>query len=197
MKKIIALALAILMMAAIAVPAFATKTVDQASTGTDRAPTTLVTFGVTEGYTVTVPAAVNFGNNRFTKTTISASNVIIPGNQTLKVAISSASVDDTQTAWKMSATNGSNPVEYKVSTDFDFENGSYGEATGVCANGTVVLTVLSNQQGEVSVPDGNEGATTMETQVTLAKSSTLYFGTPGTTQSGDYSDTITFTVTLD
>ena len=183
MKKFIALALVIIMMAAIAVPAMAAdKTVDQDSTGTDRTPTTLVTFGVTDGYTVTVPATVEFGTNLFTETTVSAEDVIIPGNKVLQVKIASDTTAG-KTAFTMVATNGSDPVEYKVSTSFDFENGTYAEATDVCTNGTVVLEVVSNQTDD-------------EDNVTLAKSATLYFGTPGTNQSGDYSDTLTFSVDL-
>ena len=64
MKKVLALALALVMMMAIAIPAFAAEetqvlskvedSVDQLGTGTD------IKYGVTQAYTITIPADVTF-----------------------------------------------------------------------------------------------------------------------------------------
>ena len=58
MKKFIALAIAVVMLAALAVPAFA-ATFTEESAETDAEVT--VTYAVDEGYTVTIPDALTFG----------------------------------------------------------------------------------------------------------------------------------------
>jgi len=189
MKKFLALALAIIMMAAIAVPAFA-ATIDE--TTNPQTATTTVTYGVSQSYVVTVPDAVDFAQGNTKTATVSASEVVIPGNRKLQVAIASAAgeytvpnssvVYDAKVAWTMveNTKNGSAAVPYTVNLtrnktgaeDADFEN------VEKLANNGVVLTVLSNDAD-------------------LAGESTLYFDTIGTNQAGQYTDTLTFTVSLE
>ena len=197
MKKIIALALAILMMAAIALPAMADDDVTEPVIATDLAnqvdktAQTQVTFGVTDRYTVTVPSVVAFGTDLSKTATISATDVVVAADQKLQVKIASATAYDydgegeneavAKEAWTLVETsqNGSAAVAYKVALAADTEEE---EATALI-NDDVVLTVVSNQT------DG-------QGTVTRALSATLYFSTDGTTQSGSYADVLTFTTAV-
>ena len=190
MKRIIALTLAVIVMTAIAIPLFAA---DINEVGSQSAMVD-ITYGVQEGYTVTVPSSVDFpAGSLYTSADIEAKDVIIGGNQVLQVKISSAEEIDPdkvggadpvdKTPWTMieSSQNGSAALPYKVS-DTQITAQNY---TSVVAfqNDDVVLEVVSNQE------DG-------EGNITLAKSTTLYFGTQGTSQSGNYIDVLTFTAVL-
>ena len=179
MKKFIALALVIIMMAAIAVPAMAEdKTMDTNTTSA----TTDVTFGVTDKYTVTVPALVDFATALETTAEVKATGVVVAGNKQLEVKIASATTFDyanddpdagavAKEAWKMVETsqNGSTAVPYEVALT---------DGGTALVNNDVVLTVVTN-----------EAATTTKTQ-------TLYFSTEGTTQSGNYADVLTFSTAV-
>ena len=184
MKKIIALVVAVLMMAAIAVPAFAAWDTQYNEDGN----VTIVTFGVQEGYVVKIPQKVDFGYALAKDIEISASGVIIAGGTSLKVTVKSEQYDDESDTWQLIDTathmedgvavpNSAN-VSYMISLDENAEQ-------TVVSNETVVLTVASaavfDDEGN---PKGNSG------------SAKLYFTTNGTSQVGTYQDRLTFSASV-
>ena len=98
MKKFIALAIAVLMLAALAVPAFA------ATTGS-----TTVTYTVGEGYELTVPATLNLNDTMTGEIEVSGYNLLA----TNKVTVTATST------WKL---NDTAETEFQLdATTFDFE----------------------------------------------------------------------------
>ena len=112
MKKLLALALAVVMMMAIALPAFAAngsesksswgdtdKLTDAAANKYENFDNVVLEYGVAQGYEVTIPADINFGymndiadGNPFQdKRTVSVSNVVIAGTERLVLTVASAS----------------------------------------------------------------------------------------------------------
>lgn len=90
-KKWISLTVAIVLMAAIAVPVFAEDNVLNYN-GTDHAQTSgvVVRYNVEPAFVVTIPASVVLDN----KVTISASNVVVQYGRAVKVKISGTSESD-------------------------------------------------------------------------------------------------------
>ena len=180
MKKIIALALAILMMAAIAVPAMA-KDYDETSTG-EGYNQSIVEFGVNAGYTITIPQKITFDGLEG-EATVTASSVVLAGNETLSVSVSSTQyqmqVEGEQTAraaWVMTEITGkSAPVDYTI------KNGG----VAVASNG-VILTVTADD-ALTTTDDVTSGYT---------DTVTLDLATPGTSQVGTYQDTLTFAASV-
>ena len=193
MKKTLALILAIVMMAALAVPAFA---VDEPATieyqevaGTDDYGCT-VSYGVRQSYTVSLPTVINFSYGTDDQVAdLSVSNFIINGSNKLVITMDSdfdsATVND---GWEMRATNGSLPVPYTVTKEAPAvaNEAHVTFAAGAVANAdvdggddpTVILEVASNKDG-------------------LGGALKLRFATEGTHQAGDYTDQITFGVSID
>ena len=180
MKKIIALVVAVLMMAAIAVPTFAAWDTEANVKGN----VTEVTFGVNEGYVISIPTAVDFGTNLSTSTTITASKVVIAGGTTLKVTVVSTQydnkddADDSNDTWILDdRTGSSDDVPYMITVD---EN-------NVVSGKTVVLSVGSAAVFDpvTGAPIGNSG------------SATITFTTKGTSQVGIYNDTLTFSAVVE
>ena len=182
MKKIIALALALVMMAAIAVPAFAdvpVSTIDNGKGGN----TTLVEYGVTQSYWVTIPEKVTF--NGFTATAdISAENVIIAGGTSLRVTVASTNYRQADPGAEPAVTASwvlkdkdqkSDPVDYMIKV------GELEVVSGVTEVLTVVSDVVYSDQG---APIGNSGE------------ATLSFSTKGTSQVGTYQDSLTFSASV-
>ena len=180
MKKIIAIALVIFMMAAMAVPAFAASFVDDV---VENAGGTTITYGATQAYTVTVPADFSLAANTDTKANISVSNYMIATTKTLKISVNSVNAEgDT---WKLveyvaegaQSTNAA-PVPYTIKV---------GE-TPILPNTqddltrAVVLTLDTASNGN--------GAAGEEV------SSELTFNTAGTSQVAVFKDTITFSVAI-
>ena len=200
MKKFLALALAIVMMAAIAVPAFAAPTsLDQgANPDETKSATATVTYGVNKTYTVTVPDAVAFptdGTNAITAD-VSAEDVVIPGSQKLVVSVASAAGSytvpnsdpevtyDAKVEWTLVEVtkNGSNAVPYSV---YVGEAGALAKPTGDD------VKALTNALGTVLTVNSSTGA------AAATGGAKLFFETVGTNQSGNYIDTLTFTVALE
>ena len=199
MKKFLALALAIVMMAAIAVPAFAAPTrIDQEDDPDEtKSATATVTYGVNKTYTVTVPDAVAFptdGTNAITAD-VSAEDVVIPGSQKLVVSVASAAGSytvpnsgdpgvtyDAKVEWTLVEVtkNGSNAVPYSV----------YVGAAGAQAK-PQDADALTNALGTVLTVNSSTGA------AAATGGAKLFFETVGTNQSGNYIDTLTFTVALE
>ena len=194
MKKIIALVVAVLMMAAIAVPAFAegeTVATSQINNNTN-AGTAEVTFGFDEAYIVSIPQTIAFGTNLEASAVITATGVKIAGNKTLQVTVSSTNyvpaVKDgeevTEAAkWQMIDQNkdgqgnpASDNVPYMIAVN----------TTEVVSGSTVVLEVSSGD--DLTIQNDKLSGTT--------KSATLNFSTLGTSQVGRYKDTLTFTTVV-
>lgn len=105
MKKIIRLALAVMMIATMSITAFA-ATIEN-GTGTVE-----VTYGVSENYTVTIPANTTLTADGVNMD-ISASDVVIPYGNQLTVSISSFNYADNK--WYLvDDANASNKLEYSI-----------------------------------------------------------------------------------
>lgn len=179
MKKVLALVIAIVMMAAIAVPAFAADETytfgpNDGETGTYD---TLVEFGVTGGYTITIPVQVLFSGLRG-EAKVTASSVIIAGNETLNITVKSDNYGTTTAGkWVMKEKdNKSTPVDYTITMPGD------PNAVDVVSETTVILAVTTADS--LTTP-GNVISGYTDTV-------TLSLATAGTSQVGTYRDTLTF-----
>ena len=195
MKKVLALALALVMMMAIAIPAFAAEetqvlskvedSVDKLGTGTD------IKYGVTQAYTITIPADVTFteavghvaGQDLTAQRILSATDVVISGNEWLVVKIASkyqTTVGEDE-VWQMheenEATTKSVPVSY-TATAVD-NDATVAENDPVVLLDNSIALVVAPVTGNVSTA-GNDGSTTID------------FATKGTGQEGSYIDVLTF-----
>ena len=184
MKKIIALALAILMMAAIAVPAMAEDNVEPVvnQTFNGDSGSSIVEFGVDAGYTITIPQKITF-EGLVGEAEVTASSVVLAGNETLSVSVSSTQYqkqvegeESPRAAWVMTEVTGkSAPVDYTI------KNGGV-----AVANNGVILTVTADDD-LTDTDDVTSGYT---------DTVTLDLATPGTSQVGTYQDTLTFSVAV-
>jgi len=180
MKKIIAIALVIVMMAAMAVPAFAA---DFVADVVENAGGTTITYGATQAYTVTVPADFQLAANTNTDAVLSVSNYMIATTKTLKISVNSVNAEGD--VWKLveyvapeaQSTNAS-PVPYTIKVG----DKSILPNTNEDKTRAVVLTLDTASTGN--------GATGAEV------SSTLTFRTAGTSQVATFKDTITFSVAI-
>ena len=83
MKKLLSLVLAVMMLCSVSVTAFAADLDKGNNVGT-----MTVSYGVAEGYVVTIPADVSV-NTAGVETTLSASSVLLPDGKTLTVSVAS------------------------------------------------------------------------------------------------------------
>ena len=195
MKKLLALAIAIFMIAALAVPAFAA--LDNVPDDNVQGPEefgneagkigddVIVEYGVTQSYTIYIPEAVNF-NNRLTDVAgyVGVEDAILAGNEKINVTVTSATQYEltsgtkvVKAAWTMVDLAGiSEPVDYWFAT-----------STGSTkpTSFTVTDPVLT-----VARAEGNNGTAGSQ------GSTTLYFNTEGTAQEGTYRDLLTFTAVI-
>ena len=171
MKKIIALVVAIVMMAAMAVPAFAAINV-QDGTG-EKTASTLLTYGVNQAYVVTVPESITFSGTAATDTVSVSKGFVLPYGQSLKIAVAGLN----ETKWELVGDAGTNntKLDYTVKV---------GDST-IAVNGTI-LTVAA-------AADSNAESITAE-----SLASTLNFAITSTvpTYVGTYTDTLTFTASV-
>ena len=206
MKKVLALALALVMMLAIAIPAFAEEPNEGEAVvgGAEPEPENVISqdftsetagtvgnskveYGVSQAYTVTIPNTVSFTTLKDIPAEVSASNVLLAGNEKLVVTVVSAKTFEVagpktvnKTAWTMVDTNGiSTPVDYWLALEAQVDKAT--TAKHVADNG-VVLEVL-----RAAGNNGVEGAT---------GSADLFFSTNGTAQEGTYEDRLTFNVAI-
>lgn len=84
MKKLLTLVLAVMMLCSVSVTAFAADLDEDNKVGT-----ITVSYGVADGYVVTIPADV-IVSTAGVETTLSASSVLIPDGKTLSVSVTSA-----------------------------------------------------------------------------------------------------------
>ena len=204
MKKIFALALAIVMMMAIALPTFAdvkdsetAPGVDSnsiygklnessAAEGYDGFDNMLIKYGVYQEYIITIPADVNFGYlapeaERFEATRrVSASGVVINGLEYLVVKVASANT------WQMRDQDGKSvPVDYDATLPTptlitDSANVTFDKNT----SGAQTILVVDHAAG-------NEGW-----EAKAGGNVDIKFTTEGTAQEGTYLDTLTFAVEI-
>lgn len=163
MKKTLSMALALTLALSLAVPAFATDITVDGGVGE-----TVVTYGTSQGFTVTIPADFTIDSaTQKASADVEAENVLIPYGKTLNVRISG---DDYVDSWELIDTaEASNQLTYNIGTT---------EGGDDIVNNSVVLSVAS----------GNTSGAT----------ETLYFEVIDTlTKAGTYTDTLTFTVSVD
>ena len=178
MKKFIALALAVLMMAVAMIPALAANPVPAVSETGDSLTSDLeLTYGVKQSYVVYIPSAVDFGSELSVTAKVEVRDVFIAGNEQLNIAIASANKTgegDTEQWWLVDKTGASVSVRYAASIPPDQR----------LKNGARILSVAA--------PTGDAGITSD------AKGSVIItFATKGTAQVGSYQDTLTFSITID
>lgn len=200
MKKTLALILAIVMMAALAVPAFAAETTpEQAGVSSETIVaagdrTCDVTYGVRESYTVSLPTAVNFayaaaGSVPNQTANVTVTNFVINGSNKLVVTMDSIN-EGAENGWKMLDVSGgaSTAVPYTVS------------AAAADGNGGNVSIPNANVKNAVVDDDPVVPATTILEVTSNVEGNgggvVLTFATAGTKQAGDYSDQITFGVSI-
>ena len=163
MKKTLSMALALTLALSLAVPAFATDITVDGGVGE-----TVVTYGTSQGFTVTIPADFTIDSaTQKASADVEAENVLIPYGKTLNVRISG---DDYVDSWELIDTaEASNQLTYNIGTT---------EGGNDIVNNSVVLSVAA----------GNTSGAT----------ETLYFEVIDTlTKAGTYTDTLTFTVSVD
>lgn len=200
MKKLLALALAVVMMMAIALPAFAADGAESKSSWgvTDETPgaadiqsdfdNVVLEYGVAQAYEVTIPADINFGymnpgdNVLSDVRNVAVTNAVIAGTETLVITVVS------ENGWTMADTfNKSTAVSYTAA----IEGRTAGIFSETYDNNTdsadeKVYTVMT-----VAAATGNEGIDPdNDADVDIT------FTTAGTAQEGLYRDTLTFTVAI-
>lgn len=165
MKKAVSLALALVMVMSMSIGAFAAEIGITGNQSSD----TLVTYGPGSGYTVVIPESIvipySAGKGDSATVAVSASNVMIDYGTTLTVSISGQ--DDGK--WQLvDAANNTNTIEYII---------------GTTAAGNDVV----EDSDVLTVPAGDYWDST--------KSSTLHLTVnENVVKTGNYSDTLTFTV---
>ena len=209
MKKIFALALAIVMMMAIALPVFAAQAAEPAdgesqkhvygSFDEDLVPndeqaindSVIIKYGVHQEYVVTIPEDVNFGylseetemGKKFVATRkVEASGVVINGKEYLAIGVKSAN------AWQM-VDEEENSVNVDYTMSFDKSKISTATGTVEYKNETHNTKLAELPILVVEHAAGNNGW-----EDKAGDSVELTFTTDGTAQEGTYKDTLTFTV---
>ena len=140
MKKLIALAIAIVMMAALAVPAFA---VDPTITTSGNTASSIVNFTIGQSFTVTIPESINIDSNSKTGTgTISATGNL-PNAKELQVTVSSGDYTTDGNKWMLVATTSASvKVEYTITNDEDVAVVNNGVVLEMANNVTSAQEVL-------------------------------------------------------
>ena len=198
MKKIIALMLAIFMMAAIAVPAFAEEGEGESSVPTDPSYVlsgaqenvggTKITYGTSQTYTVTIPAALTLkAGEASAPKAVTVSQYKLGVGKKVTITINSAMV-----------------ANYTDSSDlskwFLVEDIAYG-TDGVAKTATdVPYSVYMGDTMETGVAQ-NRGAAILVANSTTdlvptPVSCNLIFYTAGTSQATNFTDTVSFTATV-
>lgn len=165
-KRIVTLALVLVFLMTMTGVGMATQTIS-----TEEGKNVTVTYGVTEGFTVTIPANFDLSTTESEKT-VSASGVLIPTGEQLTVTMSSANFETTD---KYRVKNDTSYIKYTVK-----KGAASASATELTSNGDTILTVGAG---------------------TTSGSIKLYFSTTQTnidaaTKAGNHTDTLTFTVAV-
>jgi hypothetical protein len=165
-KKLFAVAMSTIIALATPVSALAEQEIYQ---GDEPGTQMTLSYSVSQSYTVKIPANVKFTQNSLSSSgTVSATGVTIPSGKTLNVSVESANglTDDAQ-AYKL--VNGSSVIPYTIKIGEDL----------VDLSKPVLSVTAGNTTGSTSL----SFATTADD---VAKA----------TLSGDHSDTLTFSVSV-
>jgi hypothetical protein len=102
MKKFIALLLTAAMFCTMSITAFAItdSSIITNTSGNDTADT-LVEYGVSEGYTVTIPASVVIGDDGSGEATLEVSNAMLFKESSLQIIIDGDSYDEAKSQWTL------------------------------------------------------------------------------------------------
>ena len=190
MKKIIALVVALVMMAAIAVPAFAEDNHQEVFAGNSANLTngTVVKYGTTQTYTVTIPAQLNLNAAEIDVQRVEVSDYKLAAGKQLEIIIGSGlagtyyNVDDYSTWWLVEADEEFNPLAKpqdptqpqegeKLAQDVKYN--VFGDGVKISRGGLLFYVDASS----IATPKGAD----------------LYATTEGTSYAGCFTDTITFT----
>ena len=189
MKKIIAIALVIFMMAAMAVPAFAEEGESTISTKSttlkdDEATVggTKITYGASQAYTVTIPVTISLDGGS-AEAGISISNYSLSKKKVLNIYINSSMAEanytnKTDEKWYLfedGTETGATDVEYQVYVKGKNEAPN----TLIPRNGTTVIISANTVENANDVTE------------------TLVFTTAGTSQVASFTDTISFTAKIE
>lgn len=182
MKKIIALMLAILMMAAMAVPAFAEQVVagsDATAESLQLSGGTVITYGTSQQYTVTIPVAIDL-NSGAGQGNVTISDYSLAADKELTISINSSMVENytvkNDNKWYLfeNGTNtGATDVEYFVKVE---GAGAEGADLDIARGGDIMSANTANGNADVAV--------------------TLLFSTEGTSQVASFTDTVSFLATI-
>ena len=156
MKKLLSLVLAVMMLCSVSATVFAADLDEGSNVGS-----ITVSYGVAEGYVVTIPADVS-ASTAGVETTLSASSVLIPDGKTLTVSVASTNNFNLEYAGSM--------IPYTVSV-------------GETKQTTATFTALSILSGTTS---GSVKLSFKTTDGDIAKA----------TKSGNHTDTLTFTCSV-
>lgn len=165
MKRIIFITLVLVM--GIVLPVFAANNTIETE---DTPGKTVITYGVSDGFKVIIPADFNITEDAEETQTISASDVYIAYGKTLSVSLTGANFDEAESKWYLvDEANAANKIEYTI--------GATSGATDV-KNESIVLEVdAGNVEGEEAK---------------------LYFNVVEAPKiAGTYKDTLSFTVTVE
>ena len=150
MKKLLAIILAAVMLAACSVTAFA--------------ETTNVSYNVDPSYTVSIPAAVTLGDSAV-EADITASDVILEGGKKIAVELTSAS--NTASGSTFNAKNGDSTVTYTITGD---EAIAVGDTVATfTANGSKTLTFSAADKSAATVAGTHTETLTFTVSVETSK----------------------------
>lgn len=150
MKKLLAIVLAAIMIAACSVTAFA--------------ETTNVSYNVDPSYTVSIPAAVALGDSAV-EADITASDVILEGGKKIAVELTSAS--NTASGSTFNAKNGDSAVTYTITGD---EAIAVGDTVATfTANGSKTLTFSAADKSAATVAGAHTETLTFTVSVETSK----------------------------
>ena len=150
MKKLLAIIVAAVMIAACSVTAFA--------------ETTNVSYNVDPSYTVSIPAAVTLGDSAV-EADITASDVILEGGKKIKVELTSAS--NTASGSTFNAKNGDSAVTYTITGDSAIAVGD--TVATFTANGSKTLTFSAADKSAATVAGSHTETLTFTVSVETAK----------------------------
>ena len=150
MKKILAIIIAAVMIAACTVTAFA--------------ETTNVSYNVDPSYTVSIPAAVTLGDSAV-EADITASDVILEGGKKIKVELTSAS--NTASGSTFNAKNGDSAVTYTITGDSAIAVGD--TVATFTANGSKTLTFSAADKSAATVAGAHTETLTFTVSVETSK----------------------------
>lgn len=151
MKKLLAIILAALMIAACSVTAFA-------------ADTTTVTYEVQPTYTVSIPASVTLGDAAVTAD-VTASDMILESGKKIKVELTSAS--NTASGSTFNAKNGDSTVTYTITGDKAIAVGD--TVATFTANGSKTLTFSAADKSAATVAGAHTETLTFTVSVETSK----------------------------